>query len=45
MLRVGTRPSALAIKQTDELKKIFPGVNFEVVIISTLGDKDKITPL
>jgi hydroxymethylbilane synthase len=45
MLRVGTRPSPLAIKQTDELKKLFPLVNFEVVIISTLGDKNKITPL
>ena len=45
MLRVGTRPSPLAIKQADELKRIFPWVNFEVVIISTLGDKDKITPL
>lgn len=45
MLRVGTRPSPLAIKQVDELKRMFPWVNFEVVIISTLGDKDKITPL
>ncbi len=45
MLRVGSRPSPLAIKQADELKKTFPWVNFEVVIIPTLGDKDKITPL
>ena len=45
ILRVGTRPSPLAIKQADELKKLFPWVNFEVVIISTLGDKNKITPL
>lgn len=45
MLRAGTRPSPLAIKQVDELKKIFPWVNFEMVVISTIGDKDKITPL
>lgn len=45
MLRVGTRPSPLAIKQVDELKRLFPRINFEVVIILTLGDKDKITPL
>ncbi len=45
MLRVGTRPSPLAIKQVDELKKLFSRVNFEVVIISTFGDQDKITPL
>ena len=44
-LRIGTRPSPLAIKQVDELRKIFPWVNFEVVSISTIGDKDKITPL
>lgn len=45
MLRVGIRPSPLAVKQAEELKKTFPQVNFEVVLISTLGDKDKITPL
>ena len=45
ILRVGTRPSPLAIKQVDELKTKFPWVNFEAVIISTLGDKDKITSL
>jgi hydroxymethylbilane synthase len=43
MLRVGTRPSPLAISQVDELKGMFPKVNFEVVIISTLGDLDKVT--
>lgn len=45
VLRVGTRPSPLAIKQVDELKKMFPWVNLETVIISTIGDKDKITSL
>jgi len=45
ILRVGTRPSPLAIKQVDELKRMFPWVDFEAVIISTIGDKDKITPL
>ena len=44
-LRVGTRPSPLAIKQVDELKRLFPRINFEVVIIPTKGDKDKITSL
>lgn len=45
ILRVGTRPSPLAIKQADELKRLFPMVNLEVVVISTKGDRDKITPL
>lgn len=45
MLRVGTRPSPLAIKQVDELKKIFPQVGFSAAVIPTTGDKDKITPL
>ena len=45
MLRVGTRPSPLAIKQIDELKRLFPMIDFEMVAISTQGDKDKITPL
>ena len=45
MLKVGTRPSPLAIKQIEELKRLFPKVNFEAVIISTLVDKDRITPL
>lgn len=44
-MKVGTRPSPLAIRQLDEIREIFPRVNFEVVIIPTLGDKDKITPL
>ena len=44
-LRVGTRPSPLAIKQVEELKSLFPKANFEAVVIFTLGDKDKITPL
>ena len=44
-LKVGTRPSPLAIKQIDEFKRLFPRVNLEVVLIPTIGDKDKITPL
>jgi len=45
VLRVGTRPSPLAIKQFDEIQGVFPGVIFEKKIIYTLGDKDKLTPI
>lgn len=57
ILRIGTRPSALALKQAEEIKKIFSGLpaakrrglagggEFKIVPILTMGDKDKITPL
>ena len=45
VLKMGTRPSPLAIKQTEEIKSLFPFVQFEIVLIATTGDKDKKTPL
>jgi len=44
-LKIGIRPSSLAQAQAEEIKKIFPGLGFEVISIYTTGDKDKITPL
>ena len=44
-IRVGTRGSRLAIAQTEialaALRRVHPGVRFEVVTISTKGDVDK----
>jgi hydroxymethylbilane synthase len=44
-IRVGTRGSRLAIAQTEialaALRKVHPGVRFEVITISTKGDVDK----
>lgn len=45
MIKVGTRPSRLALAQVEEVKKLFPGIEFELVKIKTKGDKDKSTPL
>lgn len=45
ILRVGTRPSRLAIRQVEEIAGIIPLVRFEVVSILTKGDADKATPL
>jgi hydroxymethylbilane synthase len=45
ILRLGTRASPLALKQAQEIKKIFPALSFEIIPILTLGDKDKTTPL
>lgn len=48
-IRVGTRRSALALKQVEliiaELSKTHPDVNFETVTVSVMGDRDKTTPL
>jgi len=44
-LRVGSRRSPLALKQVEEVKRLFPGVEFEIITYQTQGDKDKITPL
>lgn len=45
IIRVGTRGSHLAVAQTniiiESLSKIFPNIKFEIVIISTQGDRDK----
>ena len=45
IIRIGTRPSRLALKQVDEIKERFPHFYFEVITIKTKGDRDKITPL
>ena len=49
ILKVGTRKSPLAIKQTEiviaKIKQAFPNIIIEVIPISTSGDEDKTTPL
>ncbi|HZD12448.1 MAG TPA: hydroxymethylbilane synthase [Candidatus Binatus sp.] len=49
LLRVGTRGSKLSLVQTDqfiqELRTRQPDVDVEKIIITTEGDKDRITPL
>jgi len=44
-IRIGTRPSRLAIKQAEEIKKHLPDVIFETIPIETRGDRDRVTPL
>jgi len=44
-IKVGTRPSRLAIKQVEEIKSYAHNVNIKIVPIETNGDKDKVTPL
>jgi hydroxymethylbilane synthase len=44
-IRIGTRPSPLAVKQAEEIISLLPAGNFEIVKIETSGDKDKITSL
>ncbi|KAI1848566.1 hypothetical protein JX265_011580 [Neoarthrinium moseri] len=48
-IRVGTRKSALALKQADyvvsSLSKLHPDVNFEIVGMHSAADKDKVTAL
>ncbi|AEV95639.1 hydroxymethylbilane synthase [Pediococcus claussenii] len=47
IIRVGTRKSILAVRQTnlviEQLKENSPGVDFEIVNITTLGDRDYTT--
>jgi len=45
VLKIGTRPSRLALKQVREISKALPSIFFKVVEISTKGDRDKTTPL
>jgi len=45
VLRVGARPSRLAIKQAQEISALLPSVAFKVITIKTKGDIDKTTPL
>ncbi|KAF3771060.1 porphobilinogen deaminase [Cryphonectria parasitica EP155] len=48
-IRVGTRRSALALKQCEivigELQQAHPHIKFETVTVSVMGDRDKTTPL
>ena len=44
-IRLGTRPSLLALKQVEEIKRHLPYLYFEIVSIETEGDRDKVTPL
>lgn len=48
-IRVGTRRSALALKQCEivisTLSQTHPHINFETVTVSVMGDRDKTTPL
>ena len=48
-IRIGTRGSALALKQTywvkEQLKKIYPDAKIEVICIKTKGDKITDAPL
>ncbi|CAN8096090.1 unnamed protein product [Discula destructiva] len=48
-IRVGTRRSALALKQVEliiaDLSRTHPNTKFETVTVSVMGDRDKTTPL
>jgi len=44
-IRVGTRPSPLALKQIEEIQVRAQEMIFEVIPIQTKGDRDKTTPL
>jgi len=44
-LRIGTRPSPLAIRQVEEVQGLLPFLDLEIVVIYTRGDIDKTTPL
>ncbi|MFC1708618.1 hydroxymethylbilane synthase [Candidatus Omnitrophota bacterium] len=44
-IKVGTRPSLLALKQSEEIQRRLPNTILDVVTIETKGDKDKVTPL
>jgi hydroxymethylbilane synthase len=43
-LSMGARPSPLSLKQADEIKVIFPSIDFEVITYQTQGDRDKHAP-
>lgn len=45
IVKVGTRPSRLALKQVDEIQNKLPGVILQKVPIQTRGDKDKSSSL
>lgn len=45
VIKVGTRPSSLALKQVEEVCARLPQLAIEIVSIQTRGDKDKISLL
>ncbi|MFH1783153.1 MAG: hydroxymethylbilane synthase [Candidatus Omnitrophota bacterium] len=44
-IKVGTRPSLLALAQVEIIKNLVPELDFEIAPIDTKGDKDKTRPL
>lgn len=44
-IRVGTRPSPLAIRQVEEIKVRLPLVDMDIIRIHTQGDRDKVSSL
>src|SRR5688572_6311517 len=48
-VRIGTRGSALARRQTDlvrgYLETVWPGIDVEITVMTTQGDIDRSTPL
>ena len=48
-LRVGTRGSPLALRQMEivagRLRRAWPGIGIETVIVETAGDRDRASPL
>ncbi len=40
-IKVGARPSLLALKQVKEIQRLLPELKFDVIPIETKGDKDK----
>lgn len=44
-IRVGARPSRLALKQVEEVRAYLPWLRMEIIPIETKGDRDKISPL
>ncbi|NQT75184.1 MAG: hydroxymethylbilane synthase [Candidatus Omnitrophica bacterium] len=44
-IKVGARPSRLALKQVEEIQRLLPDIKFDIVPIETKGDRDKATPL
>lgn len=45
VLKIGVRPSALAVKQAEEVLAQLPQVSVSIVKIETRGDRDKVSPL
>ena len=44
-IRLGTRPSLLALRQAEEIRRLLPHLDLDVAAIETKGDRDKTTPL